>query len=299
MLKLDTKNYVLNMSPSNSPVSTAKSGDTVIFKTMDCFSNKLSSPEDLMSTVTWANINPATGPLFIEDAHKGDTLKVEILDIAVADHGVISDGPGFGVFGDVLKEETTKVVPIVNDTVVFNDKLQFPINPMIGVIGVAPETGSIPTGTPGTHGGNMDCKKISKGSTLYLPVSCEGALLSIGDVHALMGDGEVVVCGVECAAEVTVKVQVLKDCALPLPFLVNSTHAMSIFSASTMDEAAKGATLNMQSFLTEQLHIPYHEAAMLLSVAGDLAVCQMVDPLITVRMELPLTVTKAYNYQFK
>jgi len=286
------------MSSSHHAVATAQSGDTVVFETLDCFSNKLQKESAKSSEVSWSEINPATGPLYVQGAKRGDTLKVEILDINLADHGVIASGPGFGVFGDVFQEEKTKIVPIVDGNAVFNEKLQFAINPMIGVIGTAPENEEIPTGSPGFHGGNMDCNKITKGSILYLPVNHPGALLSMGDVHATMGDGEVVGCGIEIAAAVTVKITVLTDCNLPLPFLVNAEKAMTLYSALTIDEAAKGATLNMQKFLNEELHMDYHEGAMLLSIAADLSICQMVDPLRTVRMELPKYIIGQYNYHF-
>jgi len=298
MLKLKNDTFVLSMCKSHKPVATTRSGDTVIFETLDCFSNKLVTTNHKLSDVAWSDINPATGPLFIEDAIKGDTLKVEIIDIQIAEQGVICSAPGFGVFGHILEKETTKIIPIKDGKALFNENLQFPINPMIGVIGTAPETEDIPTGSPGFHGANMDCNKITKGSTLYLPVFNDGALLSMGDVHAIMGDGEVVVCGVEIAAEITVRVSVIKNCFLPLPFLINEEKAMTLYSASTLDEAAKGATLNMQEFVTTALGMSIDESAMLLSISADLSICQMVDPLMTVRMELPRWILDQYGYQF-
>jgi amidase len=180
----------------------------------------------------------------------------------------------------------------------FNDKLSFPIQPMIGVIGTAPAGEGIDTGTPGAHGGNMDCTRIGEGTTLYLPVNTKGALLAMGDLHAKMGDGEVEVCGVEIAGAVTVKISVVKNCALPTPFLINSEVAAAVYSAKTVDEACVGATMAMHSFLMQELSMNEHEAGMLLSVAGNLRICQIVDPERTCRMEIPLSVTAAYGYSF-
>jgi len=228
----------------------------------------------------------------------GDVLKVEILSIELDDHGVMVDGPGEGVTGVAVTEETTKILPVADGMVKFNDKLSFPICPMIGVIGTAPAGEGVDTGTPGPHGGNMDCTRIGAGATLYLPVNVEGALLAMGDLHALMGDGEVEVCGVEIAGAVTVRVTAVKNCALPTPFLVNEDTAMAIFSAETVDEACVGVTMAMHKFLTGELGMNEHEAGMLLSVTGNLRICQIVDPEKTCRMELPRSVTKAYSYQF-
>ncbi|MBQ4552210.1 MAG: acetamidase/formamidase family protein, partial [Clostridia bacterium] len=195
--------------------------------------------------------------------------------------------------------EVTKILPIENGCAKFNDKLSFALQPMIGVIGTAPVGEGIPTGTPGAHGGNMDCTRISTGTTLYLPVNVDGALLAMGDMHAVMGDGEVGVCGVEIAGAITVRVSVLKDCALPTPFLLTPDLAIAISSAKTADQAADDATLAMHSFLTGELGMDGHDAGMLLSIAGNLRVCQVVDPEKTFRMELPRSVTKAYGYQFR
>lgn len=299
MLTIHTDTKIHKMSKDNPAVATAKSGDIVCFETLDCFGCQLQSEDQHLGGLDWSCINPATGPLFIDGAMPGDVLKVEILNIKLDDHGVMVDGPGEGVTGVAVSEETTKIIPIVDGMVQFNDKLQFPIKPMIGVIGTAPAGEAVDTGTPDAHGGNMDCTQIGEGATLYLPVHVEGALLAMGDLHALMGDGEVEVCGVEIAGAVTVRVTTLKNCKLPTPFLVNKESAMAIFSAITVDEACVGATMAMHRFLMEELHMNEHEAGMLLSVVGNLRICQIVDPEKTCRMELPLSVCEAYHYEFE
>ena len=299
MLTIHTDTKIHRMSENNPPVAKAKSGDTVCFETLDCFGGQLKSENDLLGGLDWDNVNPASGPLFVEGAMPGDVLKVEILKIELDDHGVMVDAPGEGVTGAAVSSESTKILPVENGKVKFNEKLSFPICPMIGVIGTAAKGEGIDTGTPGSHGGNMDCTRIGEGATLYLPVNTEGALLAMGDLHARMGDGEVEVCGVEIAGKVTVKLTVLKNCKLPTPFLVNSELAMAIHSADTVDEACVGATMAMHGFLTGELGMNEHEAGMLLSVTGNLCICQVVDPEKTVRIEIPLSVTKAYGYEFE
>ena len=299
LLTIHTDTKIHKMSRENAPVAHAQNGDTVRFETLDCFGCQIRHESERLGGLDWNCINPATGPLFIAGAEPGDVLKVEILDIELDDHGVMVDSPGEGVTGRAVTEETTRILPVSNVTVHFNDKLSFPINPMIGVIGTAPAGDAIDTGTPGAHGGNMDCTRIGIGATLYLPVNTEGALLAMGDLHAKMGDGEVEVCGVEIAGAVTVRVTVVKNCGLPTPFLVNSEIAAAIHSAETVDEACVGATMAMHSFLMQELGMNEHEAGMLLSVAGDLRICQIVDPEKTCRMEIPLSVADAYGYTFR
>lgn len=289
---------IYTMSPHNAPAARCASGDVLCFETLDCFGGQITSPDQRLGGLDWDHINPATGPLWVEGAQPGDVLKVEILDIALADHGVMTDAPNEGVIGAVLTEESTRLLPIREDRAILNEKLSFPIHPMIGVIGTAPADGAVPTGTPGPHGGNMDCKRIGIGSILYLPVAVEGALLAMGDLHAAMGDGEVVVCGVEIAGRVTVRVTALRNCPLPTPFLVTPDAFMTISSAPALHAAAADATLRMRDFLFRQVGLEEHDAGMVLSVAGDVRVCQMVDPQVTCRMEVPRAVTDSYGYSF-
>ncbi len=298
MLTLTPKTAVFHMSPLNAPTARVQSGETVCFQTLDCFGGQITSESQILAGIDWSKINPATGPLYIENAMPGDVLKVEILEIHLADHGVMTDAPNEGVIGKVLTTQSTKIIPIVDGKAIFNEKLSFPICPMIGVIGTAPAVESVDTGTPGSHGGNMDCARISKNTTLYLPVNVEGALLAMGDMHALMGDGEVVVCGIEIAGTIMARVSVLKECCLPTPFLVAPDDCMTIYSAETVDEAGVGATLRMRDFLIKEVGLEEHDAGMLLSVVGNLRICQVVDPEKTCRMEVPRYVTDQYGYVF-
>lgn len=298
MLTIRRETAVYAMSPDNAPVARVQSGETLVFETSDCFGGQITCEADRMGALDWSRINPATGPVYVEAAAPGDTLKVEILRIDLAPQAAVVEAPGEGVTGLAAQEEQTKILPIRDGKAVFNQHISLPVCPMIGVIGTAPAEGSIATGTPDLHGGNMDCKRITAGSTLYLPVNVPGALLAMGDLHAVMGDGEVCVCGAEIAGEITVRVTVIPGRPLPLPFLVTQSHAMAIYSAEGLDAAAQGATLRMRDFLISQAGLAPHEAGMLLSLTGDLRICQAVDPNKTCRMELPLSVLRDCGYQF-
>ncbi|MDR2005621.1 MAG: acetamidase/formamidase family protein [Acidaminococcales bacterium] len=300
---IPAENYVLAMSKEATPAMTVRQGTPVCFATKDCFSNRLETESVPFTSVSWEHINPATGPVFIEGAEPGDILRVDILNIQVADKGVIGSAPGFGALPDGVGE-VTRIVPIKDGRAVFAWPRAggplcraLPLCPMVGVIGVAPPAEAIPTGTPGMHGGNMDCKRIVKNAVLYLPVFVKGALFALGDLHALMGDGEVVVCGLEIPGEVTVSFKVIKGLKLPLPLLAEGGELMTIASAVTLDEAASLAARNMQDFLTGALGMDKTAAAMLLSVEGNLCVCQVVDPLKTARMEISLDVLKQAAYE--
>lgn len=296
MIRISSEHVTCTMSKDHAPVATAKSGETVVFETLDCYGNQIRSEDLDFTEINRDFNNPATGPLFVEGAQPGDILKVEVLDIRVADQGVMAVRPGAGALGDVFQSARTKIIPVQDGQALFNDRLRVPLNPMIGVIGVAPAQ-EMKTTVPHLHGGNMDCKRIVKGASVYLPVTVEGALLSIGDLHGVMGDGEIVICAVEMEGEVTAKVEVIKGRSLPLPLVVEGDSLMVIASEQTLDAAAHAATLTMHTFLHQEVGMDIHEAGMLLSLIGELKICQIVDPLMTARMELPLSVLESYGYQ--
>ena len=281
---LGTEHIVYAMSAENAPALRVHSGDTVVVETADCFENQVQSETQEFVTIDWNHINPATGPIYIEEAEPGDLLAVHIEKIEPPDHGVMMTGTGAGVFGDELVDNTIRIVPIVNGTVQVL-KHTYPMNVMIGVIGTAPEKTAVANGTPGEHGGNMDCKLITEGVTLVLPVHVAGALFAVGDMHASMGDGEVCSTGVEMPGKITLQLKVLKSRDLPVPFLVDSERVVTIASSATLDEAAIAAAKQMAHWIERQTEMSLAEAAMVLSAKGDLRICQVVDPLKTVRME--------------
>ncbi|SHJ07557.1 acetamidase/formamidase family protein [Lutispora thermophila] len=275
------------MSGENKPVLEVESGAIVIFETCDCFENQISSCDQSIEKLDWNRINPATGPLYVKGAEPGDILKVAIEKIEINDYGVMAAIPGAGIFGENVDSSSIKVIPIKDGRAVFNDDIHIPCKPMIGVIGVAPVDGAIPNGEPGAHGGNMDNNKIVEGSVLYLPVFHPGALLSIGDLHAVMGDGEVMVTGVEIGGRVTVKVEVIKGHKINNPVLEYEDRIYTIASKEDLYQAVKTSAEDMLHLVMNKLGMGVNEAGMLLSAAGNTEICQIVDPKMTARFSIP------------
>ena len=287
---------VYTFSADNEPTGTIDSGEIVIFRTQDCFSNQMHSESQLVTSCDYSKMNPATGPLFVRDAQPGDVIKVELLDVQCDTIGTTTTLPKIGPLWDKC-ETRTKRIPIENGKAVFND-VTFPINPMIGVIGVAPEKGkSVPCGYPGSHGGNMDNTAITTGATLYFPVAVEGALFGCGDMHAAMGDGEISVSGAEVAGYATVTLTALPDLHLVDPLIENGTHLGIIASAESLDAAADRAVHEMVDLLHDRTGVDEAELVMLLSLVADVQVCQMVDPQKTVRFMVPKYVLESLGFK--
>ena len=282
MIKIPKEHCIHKMSKDNPPVAVVDNGGEIEFSMYDAFRNQVTSEEQGIDSLNWDVLNPATGPVYVNDAKAGDVLKVTIKAIEVDSSGVMAVIPGAGLLGDKITAPEVKIIPIEDGYAKFND-ISIPIHPMIGVIGVAPAGESIPTGTPDRHGGNMDNKLIAAGTTLYLPVFVDGALLAMGDLHAVMGDGEIIVTGVEIAGSVTVCVEVIKGHSISSPIHETDTHFYTIASALDLLDAVKMATEDMHAIVMKQLNLPFHEAGMLLSLVGDAQIAQVVDPLLTAR----------------
>lgn len=296
MKKLTRDTVFYAFSADLEPALEIEPGEKVQMETHDCFCGQMQTEADTVETLDWERVNPATGPVYIRGAQPGDILAVDIEDVQVADQGAMVTVPGEGALGDIITETETRIFHMEEGQAIFNDKVRLPMKPMIGVIGVAPKGEPVPNGTPDAHGGNMDCTLIGAGCTVYLPVNADGALLGMGDMHSVMGDGEIVVCGLEVPGEVTFSTRVLKEANLPTPFLETTDLVAAVHSAPTIDEATDGAIHRMAQFLTEMVGMGVNEAGMIMSIAGELKFCQVVDPMKTVRFEFPKSVLSAYGF---
>ena len=261
-------------------------GERLLFETQDALGGQVKTPDDVLDELDFSRINPATGPVYIDGAEPGDTLVVRVLAIETARSGAIVTGPGMGVLGAETERHATRILPVEDGAVLF-DGLRLPARPMIGVVGVAPDSGSYPTGTAHRHGGNMDTKEIVSGCTIYLPVAQPGALLALGDVHAVQGDGEVCVSACEVDARVTVEIDRVKERQTDWPIVVLGDSTFVLVSLPTIDEALEEATRQAVKLLERARGLSHEDATMLASLAMDIGISQLVDPNVTAKARIP------------
>ena len=297
MVELDDEKVFYAFDKTLEPAMVVPSGTTVRVRTKDCFGNQIQKPEDELDGIDWDHTNPATGPIFVEGAVPGGALKVSVGAIEFDNKSVSCTGENEGVCGDRFNAWSTQVCEIDGDELVWDERLRIPLRPMIGVIGVAPEGDPINCGTPGSHGGNMDNTAITAGSTLYFPVFADGALFGCGDMHAVMGDGEISVSGAEAAGWATVTLTAMPELKLVDPLIENATHFGVIASAETLDAAADRAVHEMVDLICDRTAEDPDKVVMLLSLVGDVQVCQMVDPEKTIRFMVPKYVLDSLGFK--
>ena len=226
--------------------------------------------------------HPMTGPIYVNGAEPGDSLEVRILAIEfLHPFGVAAFAPGGGVLPGDFPYAQFRLLRwrAGDDSVEFRPGVRLKLAPFFGSIGVAPPilSGRISSGPPGWHGGNLDNKDLVVGSVLFLPVHVPGALLSIGDGHAMQGDGEVTGTALETSLRGTIEVRVRKSQRLKWPRAETPTHYVTMGLDPDLDEASRLATREMVDYLVAEKGLSRDDAYILCSLSADLHVTQAVD----------------------
>jgi amidase len=241
-------------SAGRAPVLTVRAGagDLITFETDDAAYAQMEQYRDL-SRVT-ATINPITGPVHVEGAEPGDVLAVTIHDIELSDYGWSISIPGAGALARVMGPEFfVRRVPVVGGRVRLTPTLDCAAAPMIGCIGVAPadRDGSTVMPTLST-GGNMDLTDAGPQSTVFLPVEVPGALLSVGDLHAVMARGESSFVAIEIAGRATVSVDVIKNRVIRAPQLDTGQDYLCVGLGDPVQDSIVMAYESLFSVMTEE-----------------------------------------------
>ncbi|HJX05023.1 MAG TPA: acetamidase/formamidase family protein [Thermoplasmata archaeon] len=286
MRKLSSKKAIYTFTRKNKPAYKVEQGERVVVETGDCFSGLIRSSKTVLEDIEMSSVNPATGPIEVEGMRSGDTLKISIERIKVGSRGIVLCSPSLGIIGSNVRRSRTKMIEIKGNKARWSDDLTIDIRPHVGVIGVSPARGEYPTFHPGDFGGNMDTVDVRAGAAVYLPTYVDGAMLAMGDLHASMGDGEVCGTGIEIPGEVTVTMSRASDMSIARPMIETDTEWICYAAAKTLDEAAKVATSDMVRFIMNTRGTDFEDAYMLSSVAADLKISQVVDPLMAARMSI-------------
>jgi amidase len=171
--------------------------------------------------------------------------------------------------------------------VVFNGRITMPLRPMIGRLGLAPADGPRSSNDRGAFGGSMANTQLTTGATVYLPVSHTGGLLTIGDCHAAMGDGEATASAVECAVDATLRVTIDDRIAVRRPVVTTATEVMTTGEGATMEAATSMAVQAMADLMGERLGLDAADAAMLIASAADIRTGLAGNPPYTMRVAIP------------
>lgn len=294
---LEPRQFTGVFTGSLAPVLTIFPGDSVHTRTLDA------EGFDEHGARISGFINPQTGPFYIQNAMPGDTLAIHFLRIrpnrSTAD-----------MYGDVLAANALEPYSVRQEQKVARGnstwnldaehgaatlakpsaklaRFKVPMKPMLGCVGVAPPAGqSVRTVNLGVYGGNLDYSGVREGATLYLPVFQTGALLFIGDGHALQGDGELTGTGLETSMDVIFSVDLIRDETLRQPRIEDDEYVMVSGIAGSLSDALQAATSGMIRWLTQSYGLSPGETAMILGSSMRYDITEIVDPQIHVVAKL-------------
>ncbi len=235
-----------------------------------------------------------TGPVYVEGAEPGDVLEVKILSIELPlDYGYNGCGGYLPENCDTGRPSMIIALDRKKMTAEFLPGIVIPLKPFYGSIGISPaaELGRVSSNPPGRHAGNLDNRELVAGSTLYIPVFARGALFEIGDGHAAQGDGEVDQTAIETSLRGRLELTVRKDMKLTWPRAETPTDYISMATDPDLVIATKTAIQEMVDFLVSQKSLTRHQAYQLVSIAGNVAITQLVDkPNVGVHVKLPKSI---------
>ena len=231
-----------------------------------------------------------TGPLAVRGAEPGDALRIEILDVALADdwgYNVIRAGKGT-LPEDFPNDRRIHLgVDRTRGIVTTPWGMTIPAKPFFGVMGVAPAGARVTSVMPGAFGGNIDNKELTAGAVLHLPVFVPGALFSAGDGHAAQGDGEVCLTAVETGLTGTFRIDLVKGAKLSAPYAETPTHLIAMAFDEDLDVAAREALRALIAMIRARAGLSAEDAYSLCSLAADLRVTQLVNVRKGVHAMLP------------
>jgi acetamidase/formamidase len=271
------------------PVAHVSSGEEVSFDVLDASCGQIteSSVAADLAALDFSRVDQVAGPVHVEGARPGDTLQVDLLELTPAGWGWTASIPGFGLLADQFPEPALRITRWSTDAAEFLPGVRIPLAPLCGELGVASPGAPRSTIPPTEAGGNMDTRHLTAGTRLWLPVQVEGALFSLGDGHAAQGDGEVCGTAIETPMRATVRLTVRRDVTVTAPEfetarpLGASTNTAGWFATDGVGpdlfEAARDATRRMIDRLATRHGLAAIDAYLLISVAGDLRVSEIVD----------------------
>lgn len=250
--------------------------------------------KDIFNEVTdkGPGLHILTGPIYINGAEPGDMLEVQIKDVnLMLPFGFNVMKYGMGTLPDDFPYDFTKILrlDLKKMTSEVIPGVIIPLRPFFGIMAVAPppSMGRISTRAPGIYGGNMDIKELISGTVLHLPIHVKGALFSVGDGHAVQGDGEVNLTALETALKGRFQFLVHKHKRIKWPRAETPTHFITMGLNQDLDIAAQMAVRELIDFLGETKGISHEDAYRIASLAADLHVTQVVDGVKGIHAMIP------------
>jgi acetamidase/formamidase len=286
------------------PTLRIADGDTVHFNLRMAGAEQIREGDSYADT----NFDPdriyrLLGPVFVEGARPGDTLRVEIISLTPGEWGWCGTEPGLGLLPDEFAPFVKTFDLRGRDAVTVCPEVEIPLAPFLGTMGTHPDVpGELPSFPPHQGGGNIDTRHLTAGSTLWLPIWCDGALFSCGDPHGVQGDGEVCLAALECDMQATLRLHVerrtistprFRTAGALTPRVEGAGHHGTMGIGPDLMQGARQAVRETITWLVTEHGLRRQDAYVTCSLAGDLKLLEVVDAGVwNVGFTLPLSILR-------
>ncbi len=277
--------YVNTLDPATQPRLEVDSGEEVVAETWDAFMGAWSPGAEREI------LGPVAGPIAVRGARPGDALRIELLEIRPVDlapgrSAVHNTSRSHGFLKDEFNEHHPTVLEIRGNKLLAPGGIEIALNPSVGFIATTFTEPRRTTSDSGPYGGDIDMKELTAGSTIWLPVFVPDAMLCLGDIHAVVGDGCVGGTAAECCGEIRFRVSIEKDLGLQRPRVLTADHLIAVCYGEDVGEAMKQAVRDMVTYLSTETGVDPYAAYALLSLAGDVRINRTFRPISPVKMML-------------
>ena len=289
LIEIPKGNVCFTLSREHRPVAKVVPGTRLRIETELNIGDYLHKTADKFdaSMLRIPFVNGATGPVAIEGATPMHMLVCKIEEIELIPPGFTALVPGVGAFPDWIRRKEfgvhSRVVDIKDGHVIWDDRIRIPIRPMVGVLGTAPLIDAVSTIDNGPHGGNLDVPEFGPGTTVYLPINVDGALMFLGDCHAVQGDGELCGCGaIEIRTFTTVQVDLEpRPEGMAWPRFETNDHIGTVACARPLEDAFRLSVEELIRWMSESYGFQEAAALLLLGQVAEARCAQVVNPKYT------------------
>jgi acetamidase/formamidase len=281
-------------SPDHTPIGAVEQGERFVVETEDCFTGRYRDPADFNEeSAAWVeeNLNGVTGPISVNGARPGEAIEIRIEDVAVTTPGslVVSRCEALSPADWWHEEDHAVSLEVVDGMIKLRDGWSVPITPLIGCLATAPRRETVLSRHEGSYGGNLDCREITTGATLVLPVEVEGAFVYFGDCKAAMGDGEVTAAP-EVGTRIIASARTIpRPASMHAPRVASAHRLTTIVSDISLSDACRLAFRELKVWLEDEWQLSSDEAAVLMGIGAHCGVGQISNLLHTAKCSIDRT----------
>jgi amidase len=298
MPKSPDKTYLFEVTPNTPPVDTIDPGavlELVVEGAFEDVDDITTVPTPFAPECEGHPLAPITGPIAVRGAAPGDSVAVTLLDLRPSGVGRNAILRKFGVLRDEFGEPAIIACPIRDGKAWFGDRIGIPLFPNLGTVSTMPPEGYKPS-YAGVYGGDFDQRDVGVGSTVHLPVMVPGALVFMGDPHAVISDGIISGTGVECTTKARVKIDLAKNSPVDRPIIEHDNTVQIVGTGPSVEAATEDASRGAVDFVASRTELSRQEAYMLLGIVGELRVGTSPRPIMAARLIIDKDVLRAAGW---